>query len=214
MTPVGTFSRATRVVVALVTVVALAGACSSGSGGGGSGGGRARGGDGDPEAAISFTVTAVAVESMAPAPGPFPEDVWTGVHGALNAYLDQGLVRPLRTGRAPSPGELALLFTPAALARATTADSAAVLEDGTALSGSVASPRANTALLLLTDRDGQPVVVNATLDLVLSVESEESGTVALARNGQVVLVRDDTGWRIDSYDLRSLRDSVKAGANP
>ncbi|MGH9180122.1 MAG: hypothetical protein ACRDY5_00165, partial [Acidimicrobiales bacterium] len=205
------FRRAARVrvVVAVVVTGGLLGACSSGDGGDRAGGGRAGdGGDGDGgEQAITFTVTEVRVESMAPQAGPFPEDVWAGAHNLLNAYLDRGLVRPLRTGQPPPAGELEPLFTPPALARVTGADRATVLEDGAALSGVVTAPRANTALVLLTDRSGGPVVVNATLDLVLSVESG-GGTVALARNGQVVMIRDEHGWRIDSYDLSSLRDSV------
>lgn len=186
------------------------GACSSGDGDGstaGSGGGRAGSGNGDGNAqAIAMMITEVRVESMAAAPGPFPEDVWAQVHGVLDAYLDRGLVRPLRTGK--PPGELGPLFTPAALQRATTADYVAVLEDGTALAGPVTSPRANAALTLLTDRDGRPVLVNARLDLSLTVESDELGTVILDRTGEMVLVDDGQGWRIDSYDLRNLRDTA------
>ncbi|MEO6121269.1 MAG: hypothetical protein ABIW46_07520 [Acidimicrobiales bacterium] len=195
--------RAAMAVVVAVAMAAL-GACSSGGNGGRGGSGRG-GGDGD-EQAIFFAVTDVRVESMAAQPGPFPEDVWAGAVNLMNAYLDRGLVRPLRLGTPPS--DLEPLFTPAALARVTTADRTAMLDDGTVLSGPVTATRANTSLVLLTDRDNQPVVINAAVDVVLSVKSEQAGTVALARTGQVVLVKDEAGWRIDSYDLRSLRDSV------
>ncbi len=184
------------------------GGCSSGNGDEGTaGGGRAGGGgDASAEQAIAMTITELHVESMAAAPGPFPEDVWAQVHGVLDAYLDRGLVRPLRSGEPPR--DLEPLFSPAALQRATTVDYVAVLEDGTALAGPVTSPRANAALTLLTDRDGRPVVVNARLDLSLSVESDDLGTVVLDRTGEVVLVDDGQGWRIDSYDLRNRRDTA------
>jgi hypothetical protein len=61
--------------------------------------------------------------------------------------------------------------------------------------------------VLLTDRGGGPVVVTATVDLVLFVAPEGGGSVEVTRTGQVALVHDGAGWVIDSYDLRVARDS-------
>lgn len=200
----GIFFR--RLVAGAMAVVVLA-ACSSGDGG--EGGGRAGGGDGggsdDGEQAIVLAVTETRVESMAVSPGPFPEDVWSNVYDVLNAYLDRALVRPLRSGQPPTA--LEPLFSAPALERATTVDRAAMLEEGTTLSGTVTSPRTHALLVLLTDRGGGPVVVNATVDLVLFVAPEGGGSVEVTRTGQVALVHDGAGWVIDSYDLRVARDS-------
>lgn len=191
-------------------VALAAAACSSGGGGrggGGGGGGGGSGGPDGPDGAVVFNVTEVRVESMAAEPGPFPEDVWAGVYNTMNAYIDRAVVTPLRSGQPPPMEMLAPLFTPAALERATGVDRAALVEEGTTLSGAVRGDRVDTAFVLLTDREGRPVVVNASVDVVLSVDAADGG-VALARTGQVVMTFDEQGWRIDSYDIRTARDSV------
>lgn len=197
--------------MAVLAALVLA-ACSGGDSGtpgtsGGRSAGKAGGGaGGDP--GIYFAVTDARVTSMAAQPGPFPEGVWGAVVDVLNAYLDRGMVRPLRTG--DPPGELEPLFTPAAFNRAVDADRISVLEDGTTpISGRVTADRATAALELLTDRAGKPVLVNAAIDVALTVRSKNDA-VAVSRAGQVVFIRDDVGWRIDSYDLRAARDSQPA----
>jgi len=193
----------------------LSAACSSGdnnaSGGGGpDGAGQPSGGGegGGAEGPINFTISEVRVSSMAAQPGPFPEDVWAAVVQLLDAYLARAMVDPLRSG-AP-PGGLDAVFTPAALERVSGADRASVVEDLISpVSGTVTADRANTILTLLTDRSGAPVLVNASLDILLTVRSDD-GAVAVARNGEVVLIQDDSGWRIDSYDLKVARDTKPA----
>jgi len=202
---VGVFSWIRGGALAAGVLAAAAGGCSSGGGGarGGGAGGGGGGGDGGQEPAIALTVTETRVESMAAQPGPFPEDVWSDVYAVLNAYLDRALVLPLRTGEPPSAIEE--LFMPAALERATTVDRAALVEDGGGRPGRVTSPRTHALLVLLTDRQGGPVVVNATVDLVLAVEPDGGPRSEVSRTGQLALVRTDGGWRIDSYDVRAAR---------
>lgn len=159
------------------------------------------------EDAIAFEVTETKVVSMAASPNPFPEDVWANAVNVLNAYLDRGLVLPLRTGKAPEA--LEPLFRPAALARALEADRGALFEDGTPVSGKVTKQRATAVLTLLTARDHANVAVNAIIDVALTVRSGDDAVTVL-RSGELVLARDEGGWRIDSYDLRAQRDGVPA----
>lgn len=208
--------RPLRRLLWVVLVVAMLAACSSGDDGDSGGGdgpdgaGQPSGGGegGDGEGPINFTISEVRVSSMAPQPGPFPEDVWASVAQLLNAYLARAMVDPLRSGE--PPGGLEPLFTPPALERLNGPDRASMIEDRISpVSGTVSADRANTILTLLTDRGGSPVLVNASLDIVLTVRSDDNA-VEVARNGEVVLIQDDHGWRIDSYDMKVARDTKPA----
>lgn len=197
----------------LVAAVTMLASCSGGDGGGDRAGEAGQPGGGgqeaDPNGPINFAISEVRVNSMAAQPGPFPEDVWASVVQILNAYLARAMVDPMRSGALPDG--LAPLFTLPALERATGPDRAAVLEENatTPVSGRVNAERANAVLTLLTDRGGAPVLVNAAIDIVLTVRSDDAA-MSVARNGEVVLLQDDSGWRIDSYDLRVARDSQPA----
>ena len=169
------------------------------------GGGAAPGGFGE-------TVLAADVQAMAAQAPPFPDDVKAAVSASLDAYLDQAVVGPLRTGK-PAGAGLDGVFTAAALARLTGPgpDRAAMLEEGAPLAGKVRQERANASLTALTGPGGEVVLVTAQLDLAHTVDTKGgAGSVAVVRSGEVVLVPDG-GWRIDAYDLRAARDTQPGG---
>ena len=160
-------------------------------------------GDGEGPPGFALSLTGTDVQPVRPPAPPFPDDVKAGVMATLNSYLSAAVVQPLRTGRPPSGVEP--LFTAAAAPRLAGPDRAALVEDG-AQSGNVRKDRADVKLTALTGPAGEVVVVTAQLDVALLVASR-AGRLAVARAGEMALVPEANTWRIDSYDLRTQRDS-------
>ncbi len=188
-------------------VVALAGGCSGGDGAESGSGAVARGGSPAPAARpYSFAVTTAAVEPMAPTAPSFPPDVTAAVQASLDGWLGHAIVGPLRSGK-PSSG-LDAVFTEPALLKisAPGPERAAVLEEGTPLTGDVKQEHANAKLTLLTAPGGEPVLVTAQIDMVHAVKSG-SGFVDVVRGGEMVLVPDRGSWRIDSFDIVAKHDT-------
>lgn len=183
----------------------LAAACSASDGEGEDAGGRA--GDGPGAAAVhAFTLVDAQVQPMAPQAPPFPEDVKMSVAAALDAYLGTAVVGPLVTGRPPA--SLEAVFTAGALGRvvAPGPDRAALVEEGAPLTGEVHQERADARLTALTAPGGEVVLVTAQVDVGLTVTVAD-GHVDVVRSGELVLVPDGAGWRIDAFDMRTTRDS-------
>lgn len=206
------FSR--RLLITPLLLVALAGACSDGGDKSADGGGEGAGGTaatlpgGAPAAApgYSFAVTTAAVEPMAAQAPNFPPEVTAAVQASLDGWLGNAIVGPLRSGQ-PSSG-LDAVFTEPALIKISAAgpERAAVLEEGTPLTGDVGQDRANARLTLLTAPGGEPVLVTAQIDMVHDVKSG-SGFVDVVRGGEMVLVPDRGSWRIDSFDIVARHDT-------
>lgn len=203
--------RRARRRLAVAALVVLA-ACSGGGDDGGAGAGDGAAGDGAgsdggkaPE--FAFTVTGTEVQAMAPQAPAFPPEVAAKVKAGLDAWLADGLIEPLRDGRAPAGLEQS--FTAGALARLTASapDRAAVLEDGAALKGDVRQDRANAALTALVDPAGGVPLVTARVDVAHTVDTGD-GDVAVVRTGELVLVDDGGSWKVDGFDVRTSRDSV------
>ena len=166
-------------------------------------------GDGDDGAdgragAYAFTLAGTEVHAATASPPPFPEDVRAAVMETLDAYLATAVVEPLQRGRAPSGAED--LFTAAAAPRLAGPDRAALVEDGALGSGRVRQDRAAVKLTALTGPGGEVVVVTAQLDVRLLTSSPD-GRLSVVRAGDLALVVEGSGWRIDSYDVRTQRDS-------
>lgn len=143
---------------------------------------------------------------MAPSAPNFPPEVTAAVQASLDGWLGNAIVGPLQSGK-PSSG-LDAVFTEPALTKisAPGAERAAVLEEGTPLTGKVTQDRANARLTLLTAPDGEPVLVTAQIDMVHNVSSG-SGFVDIVRGGEVVLVPDRGSWRIDAFDIVAKHDT-------
>ena len=152
----------------------------------------------------ALALTGAEVHAVRLPPPPFPEDVKAAVMATLNTYLATAVVQPLRTGR--PPGGLEAVFTGAAAPRLGGPDRAALVEEGTPVSGKVRKDRADVKLTALTGPGGEVVAVTARLDVSLLVSSGDS-RLAVVRAGDVALVPEGATWRIDSYDVRTQRDS-------
>lgn len=159
-----------------------------------------------PEPAFAFTISAADVQSPAPQAAPFPEDLKAAVKASLDTYLVNGVVAPLQTGQPPSG--LEGVFTGAAGPRVAAGqpDRIALLEEGQPVFGKVTQDRADAKLTALTDAAGAPAVVAALVDFALTVKGKGT-TLVVVRNGELVLVLENNAWRIDSFDLRTARDS-------
>ncbi|MDP9072053.1 MAG: hypothetical protein M3N68_12395 [Actinomycetota bacterium] len=195
--------RLARSAVAVVVLSALVGgACS---------GGDDDEADGGALPGYALALTGAEVHAVRLPPPPFPEDVKAAVLATLNTYLASAVVQPLRTGR--PPGSLEALFTAAAAPRVGGPDRAALVEEGTPVSGEVRKDRASVKLTALTGPGGEVVVVAAQLDVSLLVSSD-AARLAVVRAGDLALVAEGSTWRIDSYDLRTQRDSPPPPGGP
>ena len=93
---------------------------------------------------------------------------------------------------------------------ATTPDRAAFVVRGPARPSPASRPRrATLAVVGLADPDGQIPIVTVHLELKLQGTAE--GTpLTVEHTGDLVLVPEGDGWKIDSYDVRATRDTAGA----
>ncbi|MDQ1439001.1 MAG: hypothetical protein QOK43_2630 [Acidimicrobiaceae bacterium] len=157
---------------------------------------------------VTVTAASVAVESMKADVAKLPDDVRDGVVATLNAWVGTGVVAPLLTGQPPVG--LDAVFTPAALARLVpgSPDRASLLEDTRPGEGVVQPEKAAVSLTGLVGEKGDVGLVTAGLDVSVVFVSAAGGSLRIARTGEVVLVPMPGGWRIDSYDVGTARDTL------
>ena len=138
------------------------------------------------------------------APG---DDVIAAVKTTLDNYLAQAVVAPLFTGQPVV--DLSMVLSPAALerfnadptARATLAD-----EGMPPATDGITAERANVQLASIAGPDGIPAVIAARLDLLVHAVGPGLD-VDINRYGDLTLVAEEGGWRIDSFKLRAERNS-------
>jgi hypothetical protein len=156
----------------------------------------------EPPAVTSFTVVASQVHPAGD--GTLAPSDLEAVQAALDGYLAAAVVRPLESGE--PAGDLAGLFTPAALARLDGPDRAALVDDGFPPAAEVRVGTAAADLSVLTGAGGAAQVVVASIDL--RVRSFIDGTpVTFHRTGVLALVPHEGAWKVDTYDVRVTRDS-------
>lgn len=137
------------------------------------------------------------------------EDVVVKVKAALDRYVADAIVAPLRSG-GPAP-DLSAVLTPAVLARLGGADRETLVQEGLPAASEAIRPEAATvALSTLAGPDGAPVLVAARLDLRLHAVGPRLD-VDVVRQGDLVLVPEADQWKIDGYQLRASRDSRSPG---
>ncbi|HEX4978862.1 MAG TPA: hypothetical protein VFV35_02245 [Acidimicrobiales bacterium] len=190
-----------RLLLVVLVSVALGTSACSDDGDGGSP--RSTATTAPQQAALRWEVGPVDPQGTAP---PDPAVV-AAVEGTLDAYLQQAVVVPLRTGK-PAAG-LEAVLSAAALERVA-ADPAArstLLDEGLPpATTSIRAERATAALTSVAGPDGVTAVVGARLDLALRARGPGL-EVDIVRQGELTLVQEGDGWRIDSFQLRTQRDS-------
>lgn len=152
---------------------------------------------------LAWTVGDIGTHGTA-APG---DDVIAAVKTTLDNYLAQAVVAPLYTGQPVV--DLSMVLSPAALerfnadptARATLAD-----EGMPPATDGITAERANVQLASIAGPDGIPAVIAARLDLLVHAVGPGLD-VDINRYGDLTLVAEEGGWRIDSFKLRAERNS-------
>lgn len=129
---------------------------------------------------------------------------WAAVLDTLNRYLEAAVLTPLRSG-GPA-GELAPFFTPGSVARVTGAgpDRAVFIDEGLAPATELRRVKAQATLYALAAPDAVMSVVSAELDLRLT-GLVNGAPLTVSRTGELVLLLEPGGWRIDAWDLRVIR---------
>lgn len=155
---------------------------------------------------IALSAAGFDVQAASP-PSPGTVDAAkAGVLATLNRYLDAGVLAPLRTG-GPA-GELAPLFTPGAAPRvASGPDRGAFIDESVPRLTGLRAESASVGLIGLAGADGTISVVDAVLDLRL-IGTDGNAWLTVVRTGELVLLPEPGGWKIDGWDIRASRDSV------
>ena len=151
---------------------------------------------------ITFTVEGVEANGTKPP----TDDVLQPVKTLLDAYLRRAVIEPLHSG-APA-GDLADLFTVQARPRLTEeAHRATLVEEGLPpASTSISAEAAKVSLSSVAGPDGSVVLVGARVDLKLHAVGPRVD-IDILRDGEMVITYDDGAWRIDSFGLRTTRNT-------
>ena len=144
-------------------------------------------------------------------PAEFPTDVRDLVLSTLGAYVDHGVVNPLRNKTADE-AMLATVFDPGALARLAGTDRALVLDEGLPkAAGKVSVTTPPVAMTALEDGDGKVVLVSASIGLTVEAQTKK-GRLEILRSGTLVFAPDDTGaWKITGWTLATERGGKALG---
>ena len=137
--------------------------------------------------------------------GDLPPDVQNQVLSALGVYVDNGIVAPLRTGKA-TDASLAATFDTAAIARLAGPDRAIVLDEGLPKAvGKIAVTTPPVPMTALVDRDNKVILV--TTDVQFAVKARAAkGVVTINRTGSFVFAPDASGaWKITGWTLSTDR---------
>ena len=189
-------------LAALLVLAGTAAACSDGPKGAA---GRATTTT-DVPIPIAFTVTSFDVAAAAdPAEGSV-DGARAGVEATLKRWLEEDVLPPLRS--AQPAGDLRPIFTAATGEQvSTTPDRGAFVSDGLPTVSGLRADRADLAVTGLADPDGHIPIVVVHLDLKLRGTAE--GTpMTVEHTGDLTLVPEGDGWKIDGYDVRATRDTA------
>jgi len=159
--------------------------------------------DGTPAApTITFTVDGVEPNGTKP-PGA---DVLEPVKAVLDAYLRRAVIEPLHSGQ--PPGDITDLFTAEAQTRfGDEATLATLVEDGLPpASTSITAESAVAKLSSVAGPDGAITLVAARLDVKLHAVGPRID-IDIVRDGELVLTSQQGDWRIDSFGLRTTRNT-------
>ena len=148
-------------------------------------------------------------ETTAAAASPFsgtvPPEVPGQILSVLGTYVEDGIVAPLRKGKADDAA-LATVFDPAAIAALVGDQRAIVLDEGLPKAvGKVTVTTPPVPLTVLLDKDGKAIAVSAGVQLAVTARVEK-GNVQINRTGTFVFAPDAAGgWKITGWTLSTDR---------
>jgi hypothetical protein len=198
-------------LVAALALPVLAGACSKDDDGGD--GGRPKATTTAPTTTapagpptLQLTVAGLDAHGTKP-----PDDATiAAVKATLDRWLAAAVVGPLHSGQ--PAGDLSAVFTPAALERlaADPAARATLVDEGLPpATTEITAERAGITLASVAGPDEVVGVIAAQLDVKLRAVGPTMD-VDINHYGEVVLVQEPDGWKIDSFAVETARDSRQA----
>jgi hypothetical protein len=138
-----------------------------------------------------------------------PDDATSAaVKQTMDAWLASAVVGPLHSGQ--PAGDLSALFTQAALDKlADPAVRATLVDEGIPAAKTITADKADLLLTSVAGPDEVVAVIGARIDLKVHTVG---GThdVDVVHQGELVLVPDGAGWKIDSFAVHTARDSRNA----
>jgi len=137
--------------------------------------------------------------------GGLPPDVQKQVLTTLGAYVDNGIVAPLRKGKATN-ASLASAFDTGAIARLVGPERTIVLDENLPKAvGKITVTTPPVPLSALVDRDNKVLLV--TTDVQFAVKARAAkGVVTIKRTGSFVFAPDASGaWKITGWTLSTDR---------
>ncbi len=194
---------AVRRPVVVIALVALAAACS-----GGGSEPAAPPPTEPPPATIAWEFIGGEVHAVRPPTPGLPDDVTAKVTATLERYLADAVVGPLQSGQPAA--DLGPVFTGPVLVRVNGPDRAALVDEGLPPAPRLRSEAATAHVATLAGED-QAVTVAAAA-IILRLHTGGADSVAIVRTGDLVLVPEGDGWKIDGYDIRTTRDSADGAA--
>jgi hypothetical protein len=137
--------------------------------------------------------------------GTVPAEVPSQVLSSLGTYVEDGIVAPLRTGKAVD-ADLAKVFDAAALTALVPPERGIVLDEGLPKAvGKVSVTTPAVPLTVLLDKDGTPVAVSADVQFAVTARAEK-GVITINRKGSLVFAPDGAGgWKITGWTLSTER---------
>jgi hypothetical protein len=149
------------------------------------------------------TIAAVATESPAGEEGKLDATLQTQLLDTVTKYVQLAITAPLSGSTMPVAVDQ---FLTAHAVTALTADRRAVLTDeGVPAMQSAQATTDTVTFTGLVGADTQTSVVSAHLDLVIT--GTASGVPAsIKRTGDLTLIPDSGGWRVDAFDMTVERD--------
>jgi hypothetical protein len=185
----------------VVAVIAIAGGAFAVLSGGG--------GDSGPEfkasTSVDLTAGEVQVVGVSFKPVELPAEVRDQLLSTIGTYVDGGVVKALRSGKADD-AELAPIFDAAATAQLAGDARTIVYDEGLPKAvGKIAITTPPVAFTGLAAADDSILLVSANLDLKITARAEK-GTVTVQRTGSFVFAPDPSGvWKITGWTFAVTR---------
>ena len=135
-----------------------------------------------------------------------PDDAtMAAVKQTMDGWLAAAVVAPLHSGQ--PAGDLSPLFTQPALDRlADPAVRATLVDEGVPPATQLTAEIANLLLTSVAGPDEVIALIGARIDLKVHTVGA-THDVDVVHQGELVLVPDGPGWKIDSFSLHTARDS-------
>lgn len=133
-----------------------------------------------------------------------PPEIQNAVMATLGAYVEGGLIKPVRDGE--TSADLASIFDAGAATRLEGPDRTVLFDEGLPEVTKSFEPTAQPVIITaLSDGASAFVIATATLVYQATLETDE-GTITVNRTADLTMVPEPDAWRITSYDVLVARD--------